>query len=86
MHQSRISSKGQVVIPKEVRQTFGLQEGDKVAFVEEEGRIVLLLLPRRTAAEVLDALAVRRPKTDLEGDDLLQAERMSARERRAKGR
>lgn len=86
MPQSRISSKGQVVIPKEVRRAFDLQEGDEVAFIEEGGRLVLLPLPRRTVAEVLDALPTRKPKLDLEGDELLQAERSSARERRAEGR
>lgn len=86
MIHARISSKGQIVIPKEVRRTWGLKAGDEVAFVEEKGRIMLLPLPRRRVAQVLEALATRSPNVDLDGDELLDAERLSARERRAKGR
>ena len=38
---STISSKGQVTIPIEVRHRLGLKEGDKVEFVQEEGRTFL---------------------------------------------
>jgi antitoxin PrlF len=38
---STISSKGQVTIPIEVRHRLGLQEGDRVEFVFEEGRTYL---------------------------------------------
>jgi AbrB family looped-hinge helix DNA binding protein len=37
-----VSSKGQVVIPAEVRKHLGLERGDKLLFVlEAEGRVVL---------------------------------------------
>jgi len=85
MYQAQVSSKGQVVIPKEVRRAWGLQEGDRVVFVEEGGRIVLLPLPKRRVAEVLDALSGKRPAVKLEGQALLEAERRSARERREQG-
>jgi antitoxin PrlF len=38
---STISSKGQVTIPIEVRHRLGLKEGDRVEFVQEEGRTFL---------------------------------------------
>jgi len=38
---STISSKGQVTVPIEVRHRLGLNEGDRVEFVFEEGRTVL---------------------------------------------
>ena len=38
---STISSKGQVTIPIEVRHRLGLNEGDRVEFVFEEGRTYL---------------------------------------------
>ncbi|WP_059105044.1 AbrB/MazE/SpoVT family DNA-binding domain-containing protein [Shouchella shacheensis] len=41
MEVSRISSKGQVTIPKTIRQKLKLDEGDRVAFIEDNGRIVI---------------------------------------------
>ena len=34
-----ITSKGQITLPKEVRNRFGLKTGDSVEFIEEEGRV-----------------------------------------------
>jgi antitoxin PrlF len=41
MEVSRVSSKGQVTIPKAIRELLKLDEGDKVAFIEENGKIVI---------------------------------------------
>jgi antitoxin PrlF len=41
MEVSRISSKGQVTIPKSIRNILKLSEGDRVAFIEENGKIVI---------------------------------------------
>lgn len=41
MEVSRISSKGQVTIPKAIRERLNLEEGDKVAFIEENGKIII---------------------------------------------
>jgi AbrB family looped-hinge helix DNA binding protein len=38
---STISSKGQVTVPQEIRKRLGLQAGDRVEFVVEEGRTVI---------------------------------------------
>lgn len=37
----RITSKGQVTIPKEIRDEFGLLPGTEVEFVGEEGRVMV---------------------------------------------
>ncbi len=42
MASSRLSSKGQVTIPLEVRTRLGLQPGDRVEFVNEGGKTVIL--------------------------------------------
>ncbi|GHU89740.1 AbrB family transcriptional regulator [Clostridia bacterium] len=42
MDVARISSKGQVTIPIEIRRRLGLKEGDKVVFTEQNDNIVLL--------------------------------------------
>lgn len=36
-----ITSKGQVTIPKEIREKYGLNEGTEVEFVEEKGEVKL---------------------------------------------
>jgi len=40
-HFSTISSKGQLTIPQEIRKRLGLETGDRVEFVVEEGRTVI---------------------------------------------
>ena len=39
---ARISVKGQVTIPVEIRRKLGLKDGDKVVFMEKSGEIVLM--------------------------------------------
>lgn len=41
MEVSRISSKGQVTIPKPIRELLKLNEGDRVAFIEKDGKVVI---------------------------------------------
>ena len=38
----RITKKGQVTIPKEIREALGLKRGDSVEFVLQEGRCILV--------------------------------------------
>jgi antitoxin PrlF len=40
-HFSRMSSKGQLTVPQEIRKRLGLQTGDRVEFVVEEDRTVI---------------------------------------------
>lgn len=41
MGSTTVTSKGQVTIPKAVRDRLGLRAGDKVEFIEEDGKFVL---------------------------------------------
>ena len=41
MELSRISSKGQVTIPIDIRKKLSLKEGDKVLFMEEAGKVFI---------------------------------------------
>lgn len=38
---SKISSKGQITVPLEVRKRLGVKEGDRVEFVVENGRTII---------------------------------------------
>lgn len=40
MELARVTSKGQITIPKDIREKLNLKPGDKVVFLEEEGRII----------------------------------------------
>lgn len=41
MELARISSKGQITIPIEVRKKLNLKEGDKILFIEEDGKFLI---------------------------------------------
>jgi AbrB family looped-hinge helix DNA binding protein len=52
---ARMSIKGQVTIPIEIRKKLGLREGDKVVFMEKDNNIVLLNPSRLAWQEVQKA-------------------------------
>ena len=41
MHTSRLSSKGQVTIPKDIREAIGLQPGNMIAYEVQNGSVIL---------------------------------------------
>jgi len=43
--QSRMTARGQITVPTEVRRKFGLKPGDTLCFLEVNGSIVLKLGP-----------------------------------------
>jgi AbrB family looped-hinge helix DNA binding protein len=47
-----ISSKGQVVIPAELRQQFGLEKGTPATWSEEQGRLVLTPITEQRLREI----------------------------------
>ncbi|MBI4282039.1 MAG: AbrB/MazE/SpoVT family DNA-binding domain-containing protein [Chloroflexi bacterium] len=49
MAKTRITTKGQVTVPKEVRERLGLRPGDELEFIEEDG---VYRLRKRTDPEV----------------------------------
>jgi AbrB family looped-hinge helix DNA binding protein len=59
MPTATITSKGQITIPKPVRDELGLREGDRVAFrVLEDGRVVI----EPETVEILDLKGALKPK------------------------
>jgi AbrB family looped-hinge helix DNA binding protein len=59
---SSVTSKGQVTVPAEVRRYMDIQEGDRVLFVREAGRVYIGKLPSETLSADLYG-ALRRPGT-----------------------
>jgi AbrB family looped-hinge helix DNA binding protein len=78
LNTSTVSAKGWVVIPKELRERFGLKKGDKVHFVEYGGTIAVVPLSKN---------AVKESAGMLKGDtSLLAALLQSRQEDAARGR
>ena len=46
METSVITIKGQIVVPKKIRDRFGMKKGTKVAFIEQNGKLILQLLDK----------------------------------------
>ena len=42
MELAKVTSKGQVTIPVEIRKKLGIKNGDKVLFIEDAGRIYMM--------------------------------------------
>ncbi len=42
MDVAKVTSKGQITIPIDIRKKLGVKEGDKILFLEEAGRVILL--------------------------------------------
>ena len=42
MELAKVTAKGQVTIPIEIRKKLGIKNGDKILFVEESGRIYMM--------------------------------------------
>lgn len=41
MELAKITTRGQITIPVEIRKRLGVKDGDKVIFLEENGRIIM---------------------------------------------
>ncbi|MDQ3631995.1 MAG: AbrB/MazE/SpoVT family DNA-binding domain-containing protein [Actinomycetota bacterium] len=61
---SRVSEKGQVTIPKDLRSRFGIRPGEEVTFREEDGRIVLEKAPRPGRFDALYGILELDKSTD----------------------
>ncbi|CAN5748156.1 hypothetical protein BH23ACT4_BH23ACT4_15340 [soil metagenome] len=76
---ARVTSKGQITIPKEVRLALGLEEGDEVVFRVEQHRAMLARTPHLLdLAGVVDVPAAKRGA----GWDEIRSETRRARTRR----
>lgn len=71
MEISRISSKGQVTIPKPIREFLKLNEGDRVAFIEEEGKIVITKASLLALSDLQNAIGKEAAEKGITEQDLL---------------
>lgn len=68
MVKSRLSSKGQVTIPKPVREALGLSPGEEVVFEIREGEAILRPRRRVPLEALLGRLGGRQPFPGEEGE------------------
>ena len=71
MEISRISSKGQVTIPKAIRDILKLNEGDRVAFLQDNGKVVITKASLIALRELQDALSTEAQEKGITEQDLL---------------
>ncbi|EHQ89718.1 AbrB/MazE/SpoVT family DNA-binding domain-containing protein [Desulfosporosinus youngiae] len=71
MEVSRISSKGQVTIPKTIRELLNLNEGDRVAFIEDDGKVVITKASLIALRELQDALSKDAQEKGIIEEELL---------------
>ncbi len=70
---AKLTSKGQVTVPKVVREALGLEEGDQVVFHVEGGRAVLARTPDFLA--LAGSMAVPAAKRNVAWDDVIRKTR-----------
>jgi len=74
-----MTKKGQVTIPKEIRDILGLREHDKIVFALKNGEITL----KPVRGSVLDLRGSVKPKQEPEDFNRVRAETMRARAKKA---
>jgi AbrB family looped-hinge helix DNA binding protein len=47
METSIVTGKGQIVIPAKIRRKFGIKKGTKIAFVEQNGKLMIQPLDKK---------------------------------------
>jgi antitoxin PrlF len=77
-----ISSKGQVVIPAELRQQFGLEKGTRATWSEDKGRLVLTPLTKQRISEIRGFLKPKPGEPSMFDEHLAEREREREGERR----
>ena len=73
MELAKVTSKGQVTIPIEIRKKLGIKNGDKVLFVEEAGRIYMMNSSMDALREAQRTFAGEAERLGLKNDDDVMA-------------
>ena len=81
-YRTLVSSKGQVVIPAELRQRLSLEKGTPATWSEEGGRLVLTPMTERQLDEIMGFLKPARGEPSMFEESFAEGERERKRERR----
>lgn len=77
---AKVSSKGQVTVPKPVRDALGIREGDEIVFRVEGSRAVLARTP--SFLDLAGSISVPAARRNVAWDDVLQRTRADRATRR----
>ena len=69
MELAKVTSKGQVTIPIEIRKKLGIKNGDKVLFIEESGRIYIMNSSMDALREAQQEFAGEAERLGLKNDE-----------------
>jgi antitoxin PrlF len=69
MELAKITAKGQITIPINIRKKLNLKDGDKVIFIEENGRVVMENSTKVALREVQVAFAGEAERLGLKSED-----------------
>ena len=69
MELAKVTSKGQITIPIEIRKKLGIKNGDKILFVEESGRVYMLHYSLYALREAQRSFAGEAERLGLKDDD-----------------
>ena len=69
MELAKVTSKGQITIPIEIRKKLGVKNGDKILFMEESGKIYIINSSMDALREAQKAFAGEADRLGLKNDD-----------------
>ncbi len=69
MDVAKVTSKGQVTIPIDIRKKLGIKEGDKLLFVEEGNRVILMNSSMEALRKAQAAFAGTAEELGLKNED-----------------
>ncbi len=80
-YRTTVSSKGQVVIPAELREQLGLEKGTAATWKEEDGRLVLTPITERRISEIMGFLKPNPGEPSAFEESFVERERERRREK-----
>ena len=69
MELAKITTRGQITIPLEVRRKLGVKDGDKVVFLEQNGRIIMENSVMLALKDVQDAFQGEADRLGLKAEE-----------------
>jgi AbrB family looped-hinge helix DNA binding protein len=69
MELAKVTSKGQVTIPVEIRRKLGIKNGDKILFVEDAGKVYMMNSSMDALREAQKAFEGEAERLGLKNDD-----------------
>jgi len=73
MELAKITLRGQITIPKEIRKKLCVKDGDKVVFIEDNGRIIMENSVKIALSDVQNAFRGEAERLGLKNDEDVMA-------------